>query len=207
MGHFVPALNGSCSCPPMGRDLGPNPARYNGSCRHDTKLFWAVPCLGRAFFSVLRAGPSGPAQMYTYSASGATATSHQRSSAEDIKCATVRAEVRARAEGAPDSLQDLSGAPSDCPVSQMSEAPTVRIQRPGDVTGAPDCPVCHATEALTNGSFGGWGYKYPQPPHFNAAKFSAFKHLTRAIAFNTRHNQRDQILSQVQRSFQSNSDS
>jgi hypothetical protein len=29
---------------------------------------------------------------------------------------------------------------------------------------------------------------------------------TRAIAFNTRHKQRDQILSQVQRSFQSNSD-
>src|SRR5688572_18970541 len=26
--------------------------------------------------------------------------------------------------------------------------------------GAPDCLVCHATEALTNGSFGGWGYKY-----------------------------------------------
>jgi hypothetical protein len=25
--------------------------------------------------------------------------------------------------------------------------------------GAPDCPVRHATEALTNGSFGGWGYK------------------------------------------------
>jgi hypothetical protein len=46
----------------------------------------------------------------------------------------------------------------------------------------------------------------PQPPHFNASKFSAFKHLTRAITFNTRHNQRDQILSQVQRSFQSNSD-
>jgi hypothetical protein len=66
--------------------------------------------------------------------------------------------------------------------------------------------VRHATEALTNGSFGGWGYKYPQPPHFNASKFSAFKHLTRAITFNTRHNQRDQILSQVQRSFQSNSD-
>jgi hypothetical protein len=44
----------------------------------------------------------------------------------------------------------------------------------------------------------------PQPPHFNASKFSAFKHLTRAIAFNTRYNQRDQILSQVQRSFQSN---
>jgi hypothetical protein len=27
-------------------------------------------------------------------------------------------------EGAPDSLQDLSGAPPDCPVAQLSEAPT-----------------------------------------------------------------------------------
>jgi hypothetical protein len=37
----------------------------------------------------------------------------------------------------------------------------------------------------------------PQPPHFNASKFSAFKPHTRAIAFNTRHKQRDQILSRV----------
>ena len=62
----------------------------------------------------------------------------------------MRAEVRAEPEGAP-----------DYPVHQMSEAPTVRIQWLGDVAGAPDCPVRHATEALTNGSFGGWGYKYP----------------------------------------------
>ena len=109
---------------------------------------------------------------------------------------------------------------SDCPVHhQTVRWPSCqKLQRSepnGRVTwlthrtvsgGTPDCPVRHATEALTNGSFGGWGYKYPQPPHFNASKFSAFKHLTRAIAFNTRHNQRDQILSQVQRSFQSNSD-
>jgi hypothetical protein len=27
--------------------------------------------------------------------------------------------------------------------------------------GAPDCPVRHTTTALTNDSFGGWGYKYP----------------------------------------------
>jgi hypothetical protein len=27
--------------------------------------------------------------------------------------------------------------------------------------GAPDCPVRHTTKALTNGSFSGWGYKYP----------------------------------------------
>jgi hypothetical protein len=141
-------------------------------------------------------------------ASGAMATSCQRSSAEDIKYATVRAEVRAHTEGAPDSLQDLSGAPPNCPVPQMSEAPTVRIQRPGDVAGAPDSVRCamrqkpSPTVLLVVGAI-----NTPQPPHFNASKFSAFKHLTRAIAFNTRHKQRDQILSQVQRSFQSNSDS
>jgi hypothetical protein len=64
MGLFVP-LYGSFRAylkrvvlvPVHGPDLGPNPARYNGSCRA-----WAV------LLSVLRAGPSGPAQMYTYSA-------------------------------------------------------------------------------------------------------------------------------------------
>jgi hypothetical protein len=30
--------------------------------------------------------------------------------------------------------------------------------------GASDCPVRHTTAASTNDSFGGWGYKYPQPP-------------------------------------------
>jgi hypothetical protein len=76
----------------------------------------------------------------------------------------VRAEVRAEPEGAPDSEQWLSGVPPDCSVAQLSEAPTVRTQQSGDVAGAPDCPVRHATAASTNGSFGGWGYKYPQPP-------------------------------------------
>jgi hypothetical protein len=65
---------------------------------------------------------------------------------------------------APDSLQDLSGAPPDCLVAQKTEAPSVKPYRSGDVAGAPDCPVRHATTASTNGSFGGWGYKYPQPP-------------------------------------------
>jgi hypothetical protein len=37
----------------------------------------------------------------------------------------------------------------------------------------------------------------PNHPPFIASKFSAFKPHTRAIAFNTRHKQRDQILSQV----------
>ena len=73
----------------------------------------------------------------------------------------MRAEVRAEPEGAPDSLQDLSGAPPDSPEAPQVRAPTVEPQRSADVAGAPDCPVRHTTEALTNGSFGGWGYKYP----------------------------------------------
>jgi hypothetical protein len=54
--------------------------------------------------------------------------------------------------------------------------------------GAPDCPVRPSTAAFPNGHFGGWGYKYPQPPHFNASKFSSNTLNTRASAFNTRHN-------------------
>jgi hypothetical protein len=37
----------------------------------------------------------------------------------------------------------------------------------------------------------------PQPPHFNASKFSAIKPHSRPLDFIQRHNQRDQILSQV----------
>jgi hypothetical protein len=46
MGHFVPAH-------------GPRPRPKPGP------IYRVVPCLGRAFF-VLRAGSSGPTQMYTY---------------------------------------------------------------------------------------------------------------------------------------------
>jgi hypothetical protein len=42
--------------------------------------------------------------------------------------------------------------------------------------GTPDCPVRHATEALTNGLFGGWGYKYPQPPTIHCIQ--VFSHQT-----------------------------
>jgi hypothetical protein len=71
-------------------------------------------------------------------ASGATATSEPTITSNCIQCASVRVEVRHAPEGAPNSLQGLSGAPPDCPVAQKTEAPTVRIQRLGDVAGAPD---------------------------------------------------------------------
>jgi hypothetical protein len=129
-------------------------------------------------------------------ASRATATSRQWSSAEGIKCATVRARVRAEADGALDTEQCLSGAPPDCPVPQKTEAPTVRIQRPGDMAGTPDSvqwrtglfsapcdSSLHQTASLVVGAI-----NTPNHPPFIASKFLHFLHLTRAIAFNTRHN-------------------
>jgi hypothetical protein len=127
--------------------------------------------------------------------SGGTTTSCQRSSAEGIKCATVRARVRAEPDGAPDIEQCLSGAPLDCPVAQKTEAPTVGIQRFGDVAGTPDSvrwrtglssapcdSSLHQTASLLVGAI-----NPPNHPPFIASKFSDFPHLTRAIAFNTRH--------------------
>jgi hypothetical protein len=123
-------------------------------------------------------------------ASGATTTSRQRSSAEGIKCTTVRARVIAEPDGAPDSEQYLSGAPPDCPVAQKTEAPTVRIQRLGDVAGAPESvrwrtglsgapcdSSLHQTASLVVGAI-----NTPNHPPFIASKFSNFPHLTRAIA-------------------------
>jgi hypothetical protein len=128
-------------------------------------------------------------------ASGATTTSRQRSSTERIECATVRSRVRAETGGAPDSEQCLSGAPPDCPVPQKTEAPTVRIQRPCDVAGAPDSvrwriglsgapcdSSLHQMASLVVGAI-----NTPNHPPFIASKFSNFLYLTRAIAFNTRH--------------------
>jgi hypothetical protein len=147
-------------------------------------------------------------------ASGATTTSHQRSSAEGIKCATVRARVRAALDGAPDSEQCLSGAPPDCPVAQKTEAPTVRIQRLGDVADAPDSvrwrtglsgapcdSSLHQTASLVVRAI-----NTPNHPSFIASKFSDFLHLTRDIAFNTRHTKEIKSSPKSKDHSQSNSD-
>jgi hypothetical protein len=112
-----------------------------------------------------------------------------------IQCATVHDRVRAAPEGAPDSLQDLSGAPLDSPEAPPIRAPTVRTQRPGDVAGAPDSvrwrtglfgapydSSLHQTASLVVGAI-----NTPNHPSFKSSKFSTFQHITRAIAFNTRH--------------------
>jgi hypothetical protein len=61
--------------------------------------------------------------------------------------------------------------------------------------GAPDCSVRHATAAFQRPLFGGWGYKYANHTTFNCIQVFHLQHITRAITFNSRHNQRDQILS------------
>jgi hypothetical protein len=107
-------------------------------------------------------------------ASGATTTSRVTIDCNRIKCATVRARVRARAGGAPDSLQDLSGAPPDSPEAPQVRAPTVEPQRSADVAGAPESvrwrtglsgAPCDCSFPTT--IFGGWSYKYPNHPTFN----------------------------------------
>jgi hypothetical protein len=110
----------------------------------------------------------------------------QRSTATHLM-RPARVEDRAQVVGAPDSLQDLSGAPPDSPEVPPVRAPTVRTQRPADVAGAPDCPVRHATAAFQQPYFGGWGYKYPNHPTFNSIQVLHLQHITRAIAFNSRH--------------------
>jgi hypothetical protein len=103
-----------------------------------------------------------------------------------------------------------STGPVRCATGQTkgptSRAPTVEPQRSADVAGAPDCSVRHATAAFQRPHFGGWGYKYPNHPTFNSIQVFHLQHITRAIAFNYRLNQRDQLLFQVRNHSKSNSD-
>jgi hypothetical protein len=101
-----------------------------------------------------------------------------------------------------------------CPVAQKTEAPTVRIQRPDDVAGAPDSvrwrtglsgapcdSSLHQTASLVVGAI-----NTPNHPPFIASKFSDFIHLTRAIAFNTRHTKEIKSSPKSKDHSQSNSD-
>jgi hypothetical protein len=72
--------------------------------------------------------------------------------------------------------------------------------------GASDCPVRPSTAEFPNGHFGGWGYKYPQPPHIQGIQVFSHCIQYKSSRLHSKTQTRDQILSQVQRSFQSNSD-
>jgi hypothetical protein len=143
----------------------------------------------REFWRPLRYNsPDCPVAHWTFRcASGATATSRQRSSAEHIECATVRARVRAETDGAPDSEQA-------CPVHHR----TVRCPRRqkfqwsesnGRVTWQAHRTVrCAMRQTASQRPLLVVGaINTPTTPPFITSKFSNFPHLTRAIAFNTRH--------------------
>jgi hypothetical protein len=119
--------------------------------------------------------------------SGATATSHAMVDCNALSARLRTQRSRARAGGTPESLQGLSGAPPDSQAGPQDRAPTVEPQRSAGVAGAPDCPVRHATAAFQRPLCGGWGYKYPNHPTFIGIQVFTLLHLTRAIAFNTRH--------------------
>jgi hypothetical protein len=72
--------------------------------------------------------------------------------------------------------------------------------------GAPDCPVRHTTEAFTNGQLGGWVYKYPPTTTLQCIQVFSLQTSYKSSRLYSKTQTRDQILSQVQRSFQSNSD-
>jgi hypothetical protein len=137
----------------------------------------------------------------------------QRSSAPTVVCrGTVkRYSARLRAQKSEQAQKAHRTVNSDCSVHHR----TVRwprcqkLQRSepnGLVTwlahrtvsgGAPDCPVHHTTEALTNGHFGGWGYKYPPTTTLQCIQVFSHQTSSRDLDFIPRHKQRDQILSQV----------
>jgi hypothetical protein len=130
-------------------------------------------------------------------ASGATATSRATVVCNRIQCATVRARVRARAVGTPDSLQDLSGAPPDSPEAPQVRAPTVKPQRSADVAGAPDCLVRHTTAHFQRPFLVVGAINTPTTPHSmaNPSVYTSTPYKSYSIQYKT--HQRDQILSQL----------
>jgi hypothetical protein len=120
--------------------------------------------------------------------SGATTTSRATVVCNCIQCATVRDRVRARAVGVPDNLQDLSGAPPNSPEAPQVRAPMVEPQRSADVWLAHRTVRCAMRQHTSNDHILVVGaINTPNHPTFNGIQVSTLLHLTRAIAFNTRH--------------------
>jgi hypothetical protein len=140
--------------------------------------------------------------------SGATTNSRQRLPAEQL----MRA-LRAQKAGMP--ILAPRTANSTCPVcTGHSGGPTSqKLQRlesngTGDVVGAPDMSGVHRTVrcaieqiAPPTVKFGGWGYKYPNHPTIHYIQVFHFSTTTRALAFNSRHTKRNQILSNSTKGF------
>jgi hypothetical protein len=127
-------------------------------------------------------------------ASGATATSHQWSTANAFNALQCAPELEHAQKGHQTVYRT-------CPVHHRTaqrphQSELQRSEPNGRLTwlahrtvsgGAPDCLVRHATDSLPTATFGGWGYKYPNHPTIHCIQVFQLPHLTRAIAFNTKH--------------------
>jgi hypothetical protein len=77
--------------------------------------------------------------------------------------------------GAPDSLQDLSGAPPDSLEAPQVRAPTVEPQRFADVAGAPESVRCAMRQHTSNNHILVVGaINTPTTTHSMASKFLHF---------------------------------
>jgi hypothetical protein len=140
--------------------------------------------------------------------SRATASRRQRLSA-----AHLMRTLRAQMAGAPTPAHRTRN--SRCPVcTGHPGGPTSqklqRLESNGndDVAGGTGLSGVHRTvrcaiEQTTQPTvkFGGWGYKYPNHPTIHCIQVFHFSTTTRALAFNSRHTKRDQILSNSTKGF------
>jgi hypothetical protein len=85
-----------------------------------------------------------------------------------LQCAPARAEVRAGARRRTGQSTGPVRWPHKSELQRSNPNGWVTWLAHQTVSGsAPDCPVRPSTEAIPNDHFGGWGYKYPQPPHIH----------------------------------------
>jgi hypothetical protein len=124
-----------------------------------------------------------------------------------LQCSLARAEVRACARRRTGQSTGLVRWPHKSELQRSNPNGWVTWLAHRTVSsGAPDCSVRPSTEAIPNGHFGGWGYKYPNHPHIQGIQVSAICIQYKSSRLYSKTQTRDQILSQVQSSFQSNSD-
>jgi hypothetical protein len=121
--------------------------------------------------------------------SGATATSRATVDYNAFNARLHAQRSRARAGGTPDSLQDLSGAPSDSQAGPQDRAPMVEPN--GLLTWLAHRTVqCAIRQPTSNGHFVVvWAINTPTTHIHWHPSFSTFQLLTRALAFNSRHTQ------------------
>jgi hypothetical protein len=146
-------------------------------------------------------------------ASGATATSHQWSTANAFNALQCAPELEHAQKGHQTVYRT-------CPVHHRTaqrphQSELQRSEPNGRLTwlahrtvsgGAPDCLVRHATDSLPTTTFGGWGYKYPNHPIFNDIQVFRLPTPYKSYSIQYKTHQRDQILSQIRNHSKSNSD-